>query len=85
MKFQHFTDTDIYRYVFSLCLYSFQGSLMNNKFKITASFKIKIFCNIINVFTVTFEQLNDASLTNENMNFLKKEKKLTDPNGHAHK
>ncbi len=38
--------------------------------KVQHLFELKIFCNIINVFTVTFDQLN-ASLLNKN---------LTDPN-----
>ncbi len=37
-------------------------------------FEIEIFCNIINVFTVTFDQFN-TSLMNLSINFLKKKKK----------
>ncbi len=48
----------------------FSQSSLNRKFKRTA-FKIEIFCNIINVFTVTFDQF-DASLLNKTINFSKK-------------
>ncbi len=41
----------------------FQDSHMNRKFK---SFEIEIFCNIINVFTFTFDQFN-ASLMDKNV------------------
>ncbi len=34
-------------------------------------FEIEIFCNIINVFTVTFDKLNASSLNNSS-NFFKK-------------
>ncbi len=40
-------------------------------------FEIEIFCNIINVFTVTFDQFNE-SLLNKSINFLKDKKKKTD-------
>ncbi len=33
-------------------------------------FKIEIFCNIMNVFTVAFDKFN-ASLLNKNINFFK--------------
>ncbi len=39
-------------------------------------FEIEIFCNIINVFTVTFDQFN-ASLMNKSINFF--QINLTDP------
>ncbi len=39
-------------------------------------FEIEIFCNIINVFTATFDQFN-ASLLNKSNNFLKKNFLLT--------
>ncbi len=35
---------------------------------------MEIFCNIMNVFTVTLDQFN-ASLLNKSINFLKKKKK----------
>ncbi len=41
------------------------------KFKRTALFEIEIFCNIINVFTATFDQFN-ASLQKKSINFLQK-------------
>ncbi len=37
---------------------------------------MKIFCNITNVFTVTFDQLN-ASLLNQSIHFFKKKILLT--------
>ncbi len=50
-----------------------QDYLMNRKFKITA-FICKInFCNIINVFTDTFDEfLLNASLLNKSISFFKK-------------
>ncbi len=41
-------------------------------------FEIETFWNIINVFTVTFDQFN-VSLMNKSISFLKKKKNLTDP------
>ncbi len=41
---------------------------MNRKFKRKHLFDIEIYCNIINVFTVTFDQFN-ASLMNKSINF----------------
>ncbi len=35
-------------------------------------FEIEIFCNIINVFTVTFDQLEIAALMNKSINLFKK-------------
>ncbi len=52
----------------------FQDSLMNRKFKRTVFFEIEIVCNIVNVFTITFNQLN-ASLLNKSINFFQEEKK----------
>ncbi len=49
--------------------FSPQGSLMNIKLKKQHLFKTEIFCNIKNVFTVTFDQFN-ASLLNNSINFL---------------
>jgi len=46
----------------------FQDSLMNRKFKRTAFIEIELFCNIINVYTVTFDKLN-ASLLKKCINF----------------
>ncbi len=47
-------------------LYDFsQDSLMNRKLKRTAFieiFEIEIFCNMINVFTVIFNQFNESSM-----------------------
>ncbi len=45
---------------------SFQISLMNAKFRRTS--EIEIFCNIINVFIITFDRFN-ASLLNKSTNF----------------
>ncbi len=39
---------------------------MNRKFSEQCLFKIETFCNIINVFTVTFDQF-DASLLNKSI------------------
>ncbi len=47
-------------------MHFFQDSLMNKKFKRTAF----IFCNIINVFTITFETFN-VSLLNKSKIFQK--------------
>ncbi len=41
-------------------------SLMNRKFKKLHLFEVEIFCNIIDVFTLTFFQMN-ASLLNESI------------------
>ncbi len=38
-------------------------------------FEIEIFCDIRNVFAVTFDQFN-ASLLNKNMNFFNQKKKI---------
>ncbi len=40
-------------------------------------FEIESFCNIINIFTVTFDQFN-ASLMNKSINFLEKKMDVTD-------
>ncbi len=53
-------------------------SLMNGKHKRTTFIWNDIFCNIINVFTVTFEQFN-ASLLNNSINFLFKKKIFLTP------
>ncbi len=44
---------------------------MNRKFKRTALFEIEIFCNIINIFTITFDQFN-MSLMNKSINLFQK-------------
>ncbi len=51
----------------------FHVSLINRKFKITVFIwnLFEMICNIINVFTITFEQLN-ASLLNKSNNFYQK-------------
>ncbi len=54
--------------IFSFYYETVAGQLMNGK---------HCFCNIINVFTDTFDQFN-ASLLNKSKNFLKK-KRFTDP------
>ncbi len=59
-KFSLFVETVI--------IIFFQDSLMDVKFKRTAVFETEIFCNIINVFTLTFYQLN-ASLIYKSINF----------------
>jgi len=46
------------------------------KFKERDLFEIEIFCNIIHIFTVTFDQFN-ASLLNKSINFFKKKIILT--------
>ncbi len=51
----------------------FQHSLMKRRFK-----EIEIFCNIINVFTITFDQFN-AGLQNKRNTFFQKNKNLLDP------
>jgi len=53
-SFQKFVVSQIFFNVFERSLF-FQGSLMNRKFKRKAFFEREIFCNIINVFTVTFD------------------------------
>ncbi len=53
----------------------FQDSLMNRKFKRTALIWIEIFCEVIIVFHVIFDQFN-ASLMKESINFCKH---FTDP------
>ncbi len=50
---------------------NFQQPLQFFDLKEQYLFEIYIFCDIINVFTVTFDQFN-ASLLNKNINFLKK-------------
>ncbi len=44
---------------------------MNKSSKEQHLFETEIFCNIINVFTVIFDQFN-ASMLNKNINFFKK-------------
>ncbi len=55
-----------------------QDSLMNRKFKRPHLFEIEIFCNIINVFTVTFDQF-DASLLNKRSRFFSRDMKEISP------
>jgi len=47
---------------------TFRDSLMNRSLKEQHLFEIEIFCNIINVFTFTFNQFN-APLLNKSINF----------------
>ncbi len=49
-----FVETDI----------CFQGTLMNLKFKEQYLFEIEMFCKMLNIFAVTFDQFN-ASLLNK--------------------
>ncbi len=49
----------------------FQDSLINTISKEQHLFQIEIFCNILNVFTVTFDRFN-VYLLNKNINFFKK-------------
>jgi len=53
--------------IFAAYIFIFQDSFKNKKQRL---FKIEIFCNIINVFTVTFDQYNVALC--HNVSFLKK-------------
>ncbi len=53
----------------------FQAASLQCDMKNSICLKYKIVCNIINVFTVTFDQFN-VSLQNQSINFFKK---ITDP------
>ncbi len=58
------------------CTFIFQDSLMNRKFKRPHLFEIEIFCNIIDVFTVTFDQF-EASLLNKSRFFSRDMKEIS--------
>ncbi len=47
---------------------------MNKKFSEWHLFEMEIFCNIINVFTGSFDEFN-ATLSNKSNNFIQKRKK----------
>ncbi len=47
---------------------------MNKKFSEWHLFEMEIFCNIINVFTDSFDEFN-ATLSNKSNNFIQKRKK----------
>jgi len=58
-------------FVETMIRFIFQDSLMNRKLKRTAFKKNRIFCNIINVFTVTLGQIKE-SLLNLSISFFQK-------------